>query len=99
MQAAIAQLGGVLQRLLHPTLELAFPPGQGRDAAFARAPVSRRRVEQGLRQTVVRQAGLQVCGGEVIGKQELDAGKPVLGSRLEAIQEGMLGVHHGQVSG
>ncbi|MCY1378068.1 hypothetical protein D9M69_656730 [compost metagenome] len=97
MKTAVAKRGGVLQRLLEPALEFAFPSGQGSDAPLAGRPIPGRRIEQRLRQAVFLQPRLEIGGRELVGKQELHAGEDIPRRRLEAVQEGMFGVHHGQV--
>ncbi|MNI52698.1 hypothetical protein D3C73_1075000 [compost metagenome] len=99
VQTAVAQLRRVGQRLIQAAQELVFTARQRCNAAFAGRPVAGRRVEQGLRQAVVLQPRTDVSGGEVVGEQKLHPLEPVAGGGLEAVQEGVLVVHHGQVGG
>ena len=77
--------------------ELVLAVRQAGDAALTRCPVAGGQVVQRLDQIVLLQAGRELLLGVGIGEQKLDPGKPVGGSRREAVEEIVLVVEHGQI--
>jgi hypothetical protein len=99
VDARAAQGLRVFERARHAAAELVLPAGQAGQAALARGPVARRRVEQYLLQPVRAQPRRQLGGRMLVGKQVFHRVEAVGRGGGEAVQEGMLVVEHRQVGG
>lgn len=81
---------GIVQRPREAVTELGFAPRQAGDATVTRVPVTGRRVEQHLLQTVVLQTPGDLTRFEGVGEQVLDRLEAVRGGGGEAVEEGVL---------
>ena len=97
MQTPGAQNAGIGNRAIDTGQEVGTAARHGSQATLTGLHVARDSIEEHLLQTV----GGQHIGNrlrlELIREQELDRSKPILGGSFEALEEGMLGVHHRQV--
>jgi hypothetical protein len=78
VHAVVAEHGSVFEGLRERRAELGLAAGQGGDATLAGAPVTGRRVEQGLGQAVVVEPLADLGGRMVVREQVLDGLEPVL---------------------
>ena len=91
---------GIGQGLLdEAAAELVDPVGQAGQAAFTGVEIARRGVEQRLCQAVGLQPGRQLGGRDGVGEQVFDRVEAIGSRSGEAVEEGVLGVHHRQVGG
>jgi hypothetical protein len=108
VDARAAQRLRIVQRQRHTGTKFILAPRDAGDAFVAAVPgpvdggrvgAAGRRVEQHLLQVVGLQAFDEFLLGKRIGKQVLHSFEAVFRGRLEAVEEGQLGVHHRQVGG
>ena len=99
MQLWRAQRGGIVQGLGHTGAELVDAVGQCSQPPVARSPVSGGHVVQHQLQLVVLQALGDFLWREVVGKQKFNGLEARARSGGKAVQEGQLGVKHGEVGG
>jgi hypothetical protein len=95
---AVGRLG-IFDRARDAVAEFALAAGQRGEAALTRAPIAGRRVEQRLGQLVRLQPIGNVGRLEIIGEEELDAAKPGLRRRAEAVEELHFLEHHAEIGG
>src|SRR4051812_14851981 len=89
----------VRQRGVEASLEVVEPRRQRGKTLLAGVPVTRRQVEQRLRQAVAFEPLAYLFGRMVIGKQKFDGGKSRFRSSFEAVEERDVVEHHREVGG
>ena len=89
----------VVEGLVESGGKVGFAAGQGGQSALALAPVARRQVEQRLGELVLPEFGRDVCGGRLVGKQDLDGLEAVRRRSTEAPHEGNFLVYPRQIGG
>ena len=106
MKARAVQCLDIVQRQTDAGPELGLPPRQASNttaAAFPRSSdggtvnTARGGVEQGLLQVVCAEPGRQHFFVPLVGKQKFHRLETIQGSGFKTVEEGHLGVHHGQV--
>src|SRR6202041_2647913 len=73
--------------------------GQRCEAPIARLPISRRKIEQRLRQAVALEPSGDRIGFKSVGKQVFDSSEPRVGRRPKPIEEFPFVEHHREIGG
>src|SRR5271156_4147410 len=99
MQALDASRLRLRQRRAQTCLQIGKTLGQRRKTLFACVPITRRQIEERLRQAITMQPLADLLGRVCVGKQELDRREASLGRRLETIEERHLVEHQSEIGG